>query len=285
MILRTTNQKFALRIGRLVFLFGPSILLLSGCQLGKPLRPLTPSQLNSGELSRAGNAAMEKGNWTEAEKKLEEAVRLNKKDTELRRHYAEALWMQGKRNESLQQLSEAEKRGGGSEASLHISLAEKYLEIEDFERAYRHADEAVRLAPREVRGWLQRGTVERILAQRHSDPEKRAQLLSEARNDFYRALSLSPNHRDVLPQLAAVQILSGRPEQALASWQNLQELFPPNGEPAELLRGKAEAYIALHRLEDAATCLEAARRREPGHPEIEQRLREVVALSQASPRH
>ena len=269
-----------------VFLVVPILALSGGCRLSKPLKPLTPSLFKSGELSRAGNSAMEKGNWEEAEKKLEEAVKLNKKDAELRRHYAEALWNRGKYPEALEQLAEAVKRGGAEDASLHISLAEKYLMMNNPSTAYRHAEEAIRLSPRECKAWALHGKASWFLAERQQDsdsPDQVRQYLLQARNDYYRALSFSTNHRDLLPELAAVQMLCGQPELALATWQNLQKLFPPDEIPPDLLRGKAEAYVALHRFNDAATCLQAAQEREPDRPEIAQRLQEVVALAQHGP--
>lgn len=259
-----------------------------GCQWSRQIKPMTPSQYFSGELSRDGNAAMEKGNWEDAEKKLGEAVKLNKKDIELRRHYADALWNRGKQAESLRQLDEAIKRGGAEDGLLHISLAEKRLAMEDPATAFRHADEAVRLSASDYRSWALRAKAGWLLARGEApvDPNDDASAkrygrrMLQSRNDYYRALSLSPNNRDILPELAAVQMLCGQAEHALATWQNLQELFPPDTIPADLLRGKAEAYIALGRFDDALSALSEARVREPNRPEIDRRLREVLALTQ-----
>lgn len=260
----------------------------TGCRTGKSLRPITPSQFRSGELGRIGNAALEKGNWAEAEKKLEEAVRLNKKDVELRRHYAETLWIQGKQQESLTQLAEAIRRGGEKDALIQLSLAEKYLCLDDPETALRYAEQAIRLAPKESKAWTLRGKSHFLLAGHLFRSEEKLSTETEgrhrqhilrARNDYYRALSLSPGNRDVMPELAAAQMLCGQPEQALATWQNLQELFPPDSVPTDLLRGKAESYIALSRFSEAIACLEAARNKEPDRLEIQQRLFEVIAMN------
>jgi tetratricopeptide (TPR) repeat protein len=226
---------------------------------------------------------MEQGDFAEAEKRLEEAVKLNKKDIDHHRHYAEALWQRGKYEESLRQLNEAVKWGGNNDASLHLSLAEKLIMMDQPSTAYRHAESAMRLVPQEYKGWALRGKAGWLLAskQRNSDsPEKVKQYLFQSRNDYYRALSLSPNNKEILPELAAVQMICSQPEHALATWQNLQELFPKGSEPTDLLRGKAEAFIALHRFDEAIHCLETARRQEPQHPEIEQRFREVITMLQ-----
>jgi tetratricopeptide (TPR) repeat protein len=139
------------------------------------------------------------------------------------------------------------------------------------------------LAPQEYKGWTLRGKAGWLLAvgQRNSDsPEKVEQYMIQAKNDYYRALSLSPNNREILPELAAVQMDCGHPELALAAWQNLQEFFPKGAEPTDLLCGKAEVFIALRRFDEAVNCLEIVRQREPERHEIEQRLREIAAMVQ-----
>ncbi len=229
---------------------------------------------------------MEKGNWEEAEKKFEEAVKLNKKDAELRRHYAEALWAQGKHREALEQLDEAAKRNDGADVSLEISFAEKYLFLGDLPTAYRHADQAIRCNPKEFKAWALRGKAIWCLAERQIGNVSGAETtkaFDQARNDYYRALSLSPNNRGVLPELAMLQMRRNEPEYALATWQNLQELYPPGAEPTDVLQGKAEAYLAMNRLADAADCLLAAQRRTPNDPNILQRLQELEART--SPGH
>ena len=144
------------------------LVLTTGCQLNRSLAPISPGHFFGSEQSRQGIVALEQGNLDEAEKRLEDAVKWNRNDMNHRRHYAEVLWQQGKHQESLGQLEEAVKRGGQSNASLHISLAEKYLAIQEFttdpakvEIAYRHADEAVRLAAQDSRSWALFGVCRR----------------------------------------------------------------------------------------------------------------------------
>jgi cytochrome c-type biogenesis protein CcmH/NrfG len=76
--------------------------------------------------------------------------------------------------------------------------------------------------------------------------------------------------------------LQRQPELALATWQHLQDIFSKGSEPADLLRGKAEALIALQRFDEAIQCLNNARQHEPERPEIEQRIREVIVVAQNS---
>lgn len=247
------------------------------------MKPLTPSQLLSGERSQAGMAAFERKDYEEAEKRLSEAVRLNKKDIAHRRNYAEALWKREKYKEALEQLDEAVRRGGEDDASLHLSLAEKHLFLQQYETAFRHADMAIRLKPQDAESWALRGTAGWRLALERRDSVTQKQYVAtmeRAKNDYYRALSIAPDNRDILPNLAAVQMYRGQPQHALATWQKLQDAYPPGTEPIDLLRGKAEALIAMRCFDEAIECLQTAQRREPDQEEIRQRIDEVFAMTQ-----
>ncbi len=126
----------------------------------------------------------------------------------------------------------------------------------------------------------------RLLAEsaRNTDsPEKFGEFILQARNDYYRALSLSPEsalpeRQELLSELAAVQMLCGQAEQALVAWQELRRMYPSDGVPAGILRHEAEAYIALGRLNEAMVCLSEAQLREPATPDIGIRIREVQAM-------
>jgi len=245
-----------------------------GCQLNRTFTPISPSQILGSERGRQGIAALAQGDLTKAEERLEYAVKLNKNDLNHRRYYAEVLWQQGKHREALQQLDEALKRGGQNSASLHISLAEKYLTIREYPTAYRHADEAVRLDSQDFQGWALRGKIKRLQAihQGYADPEYTAAMLHQAREDYLRAVSLVPNDRELLAELAAVQMNCGQPEQALATWLTVQSLYPPGGEPAEVLIGKTETLTMLRRFDEAETNLAAIRQRGLENADTERRL-------------
>ena len=244
---------------------------------------MSPSQMLGSKQSRLGIAALERGNLSEAEKRLEDAVKLNKNDVDHRRHYAEVLWQQGKQQEALQQLNEAVKRGGQNSASLHISLAEKYLVIQQYATAYRHADEAVQLDARDAQGWRLRGRAKRLqVVHQTGKPEYASTMLRQARDDYLRAVSLSPNDGDLLMELAAVQMECGQYEQALATWQTVQNCYSQGGEPAEVLVGKAETLMALRRFDEAAMNLMAIRERGLEHSEAGRRLQEMMMAAQGN---
>jgi len=264
------------------FPFCALLVLAVGCQLNRSFAPISPGQILGSERSRQGIAALERGNLIEAEKRLEEAVRLNKNDINHRRHYAEVLWQLGKRQEALQQLDEAIRRGGQNNASLHISLAEKYLAIraytaDAFAKAHHHAHEAVRLDPQDYRSWALRGRARRLQASRQAGHgEQTLAMLHQAREDYLRAVSLSPNNRELLAELATVQMSCGQPEQALATWLTLQNLYPQGGEPDEVLFGKTETLTVLRRFDEAEANLVTIRQRGLEHTEAGQRLQAMI---------
>ncbi|MDR1142232.1 MAG: hypothetical protein LBL62_11100, partial [Planctomycetaceae bacterium] len=217
-------------------------ILLVGCKLPQTFNPLTASRLRSVELEHLGNTALERGDNQAAEKHLSDALRLNRRDVELRCSYAESLWQQGKQNEAIAQLQYAQKHGGQNSVTLNISLAEKLLVLDDIDGAYNHADEAVRLAPQDARGWALRGkaTLTQVQKQlntrsntspknelanseyqnqQHSNPitNNIREQITQSRNDYYRAISIEPQNRNILADLAKVQLLAGQPEHSLVT--------------------------------------------------------------------
>jgi tetratricopeptide (TPR) repeat protein len=252
-----------------------------GCQINRSFAPMSPSQIIGSERGRQGISALERGNLTEAEKRLEDAVKLNKNDINHRRYYAEVLWQQEKYQEALLQLNEAVKRGGQNNASLHISLAEKYLAIREYSAAYQHADEAVRLESQNSRSWALRGKALWLQAtQQTRDAEQMTAMLRQAREDYLRAVPLAPQDRELLAELAAIQMRCGQPEQAWATWQTVQSLYPQGSEPAEVLFGKAETLTVLRRFDEARANLTAIRQRGTENPETEQKLQAMMAATQ-----
>ncbi len=258
-------------------LFISGATLLPACRWAGTLKTLTPSQLLSSEHSQAGMAALERQDYEKAEKRLREAVLLNKKDITHRRNYAEALWKQGKHAEALKQLDEAVKHGG-NDASLHLSLAEKNLFLERPSTAFHHAGQAIRLNPNDSRSWALRGKAGWLLARQGRNGEH-AVTIEQVKTDYYRALALAPDNRDLLPELAAVQMQCGQPEHALATWQKFQAGFQSGTEPVELLCEKAETLVALRRFDEALVCLAEARKQSPNQPKIERRYTEVAEMA------
>ena len=262
-------------------LFGMLLASAAGCRSHHSFAPISPSQYLGSEQSRQGIAALEQGNLTEAEKRLEHAVKLSKNDINHRRHYADVLWQQGKHQEALTQLDEAVRRSGQNNTSLHISLAEKYLAIREYATAHRHADEAIRLDSQNSQSWALRGKAKRLQATYQARyVEHTATMLHQAREDYLRAVSLAPNNRELLTELASVQTACGQPEQALATWLTVQSLYSQGNEPAEVLIGKTETLTILRRFDEVEANLTVLRQRGLDHSDAGRRLQQMIATAQ-----
>jgi uncharacterized protein HemY len=101
-------------------------------------------------------------------------------------------------------------------------------------------------------------------------------MFHQAREDYLRAVSLLPNDRELLVELATVQMSCGQPEQALATWLTVQSLYPQGGEPVEVLIGKTETLMELRRFDEAQANLSALRQQGQGNSEVEQRLQQMM---------
>jgi len=93
-------------------------------------------------------------------------------------------------------------------------------------------------------------------------------------------VSLSPNDRELLAELAAVQMSCGQPEQALATWLTIQNLYSQNGEPTEVLIGKTETLLALRRFDEAEMNLTLLRQRGLENSVEGRRLQEMIVAAQ-----
>jgi len=144
-------------------------------------------------------------------------------------------------------------------------------------KAHRHADEAVRLDAQDYRSWALRGRAKRLQASQQAGHVGHAMaMLHQAREDYFRAVSLSPNNRELLAELATIQMSCGQPEQALATWQTLQSLYPQGGEPNEVLIGKTETLTVLRRFDEVESNLTAIRQRGLENSEAGQRLQAMI---------
>ena len=267
-----------------------AVLSGGGCLHRLTTRPITPSIIQSREITREASAAMELQQWDEARKKLETALKLNPKDADIRRQYAELLWQMDKKNESLQQLHAAIKIRETEEnpdGSLQISLAEKLLQLGDIQAAEQAADRAIDLLPKDHRSWVLHGRTQSAIGydnQIQGRIELANSFYHRASLDYYRGLALVPNgsgqSKEFLAELATVQMRMKQPQQALASWQNLERLYMTEPAPIAIIYGKAETFAALKRWDDAIDSYRVALEREPGNPTHYLRLAHVLANSE-----
>jgi len=245
-----------------------AIVGCGGCLHRLKTRMITPSIVQSRELCREANSAMELGQWNEAEKKMERAVKLNPKETDIRRHYAEVLWQQGKHQDALRQLDEAIKNSqkeGSEDETLSLSVAEKLLVLGQIDKASRFAKQAIDIAPSGYKGWALHGKMERNLGENQIQQGNEEQALKhyqKAAADYYRALALltpeSSETVEILTELAGLQVKMKQPQQALAIWQTLERQYRPNPQPSFVTRGKAKTLLDMGQPDEAISTYRSA---------------------------
>lgn len=232
------------------------VATLAGCRLpwgdGPVSRPLAASR----GLCQQGVAAMEQGDWKEAQRLLAAAVKACPADVEARRHYAEVLWRQGERQKAVAQLKEA-MHIGGSSAEIHVRLAEMRLAMNDRPEARRHAESAIGMDPALAAAWVARAKISL------AENDDRAAL-----DDYHHALGLAPDDRDTRLAVAEVYRRMNQPQRALSMLQGLADTYTPGEEPQQVLYLQGLAYGALGRYDEAIDAFSLAAHRGPPGPDL-----------------
>lgn len=232
-----------------------------------PFYRMTKKASQSFHFSREGIAAYERGDFATAEERLAKAYELNDSDVETCRYYGETLWQCGKRMEAMDVLRAAADKHGPAEAqsSLYRSLGEKALEVDRPDQAVLWANKIIDLTPKSSYGWELRGKAYHVL-----DKPK------DALADFQRAVHFSVDDRSLLHDIASIQNELSDYDNALATWQYLEQLYPTNREPAVVFAGKGQAYLGLGLLADAQNAYEVAVRFAPHEPEYRVKLAQTA---------
>jgi tetratricopeptide (TPR) repeat protein len=241
--------------------------LLAGCRLPGREGPVPQSLADCRRLSQRGAAALERGQQQDAESLLAKAVAACPVDAEARRHYAEALWRRGAREESIVQMDEAQ-RLTPEDAALCARLAEMNLACGQLERASQNAERAVDLDPKLPGAWMIRGKV--ICS---------AGRPRQALADCLRALGYAPHDRAILLEVADLYRQLDEPQRALQTLQTLAETYPPGEEPGQVLYLMGLACVALRRYDDGVENLSAALIRDNPTAERFHRLAEAELLA------
>ncbi len=221
-------------------------VLLAGCRIPGRDGPVPQTLTNSRRLSQQGVSALEHGEQSQAETLLAQAVKACPVDAEARRHYAEALWFRGARQEAIAQLEEA-GRLAGEDAWIQSRLAEMRLATGEVELARQNAEQALTLDPKSPAAWAVRGGVSRAVGQPR-----------EALADYLRALAYAPNDRAILWGIAELHRELNQPERAIQTLQTLADTYSPGEEPGHVLYALGLAYAALGRYDDGVDSLAAA---------------------------
>lgn len=242
-------------------------LLSAGCRLPGREGPVSQSVADCRRLSQQGVAALEQGKQPTAESLLAKAVAACPVDVEARRHYAESLWRRGAQREAIAQLEEA-GRLSADDAAVRTRLAEMRLASGQLELARQDADQAINLDPKLPGAWAIRGGVMRATGQPR-----------EALADNLRALSYTPNNRDILLAVAELHRELNRPERALQTLQTLADTYAPGEEPGQVHYLMGLAYVALGRYDDGVESISTAVARGPSTPEMLCHLGEAELLA------
>jgi len=227
----------------------------SGCASMRRQKISTKSMAACRQMSRDGVAAMELGQWDQAQELLTDAVQTSPTDLDARRHLAEVLWQQGKHRDAVVQL-EAAVRIDPRHAPTVVRSGEMLLGIGSIDRALVRAEEAIALDSSLAGAWALRGRIFR----KQDKPER-------ALADMQQALRYSPNMTNALLEVAEIQFSLKRPQRSLTAIHYLLDVYAPGEEPQKVLWLEGLVYGALERRQDAVESLYAASLR--GQPSAE----------------
>jgi len=228
------------RIGWIAATLGVLGLVLPGCRLPFQEGPVPKALAASRELSRLGMTAIEAGKWDRAEELLAKAVKTCPEDCDARRHYAEALWHQGRREKAVAELQRAAETVG-ADATLHVRLAEMQLAMGRADEAAARVEMALDRDPKLAAAWAVRGRI--FAATGRTQP---------ALADYHRALGYAPGDRQLLWETAELYRHAGQPQKALAMLHSLLDTYSPGEEPQGVIRAEGLTLAALGRHAEAA---------------------------------
>ncbi|REK44538.1 MAG: hypothetical protein DWQ46_09790 [Planctomycetota bacterium] len=223
---------------------------LTGCRvLPWQHGPASKSVTTCRELTHQGLAAMQRGDWQQAELMLADAIESCPVDAQARSYYADVLANRGELDLAIAQLEVARDLSAG-DPDLIVRTGQMHLRLGQINQAETRAAMALRATPDSADAWALRG---RVWLARGDFPRALA--------DLQRALGYRPNDRQLLGELADLYLRLNKPEQALLSLQTLVDTYPTGEEPPDLLHRQGEVLQRLERPEDAAARFaEAARR-------------------------
>lgn len=226
-----------------------AVLIASGCSAIRRRGPVPEDVATCRELTQQGVAAMELGDWQQAEKLLQSAVEASPVDATTRHHFAEVLWHRHATDEALLQM-EAAVRLDATDASLVVRSGEMLLETGATEKALARADQAIGLNPKLASAWALRGRVYARLGE-----------TDRALADLQRSLQFAPDGNDVLMDIATLYRQRGQHDRCLTTLHHLLDTYQAGEEPQLALWMEGLALADLGRPQQAAERLAAANKR------------------------
>jgi tetratricopeptide (TPR) repeat protein len=233
-----------------------AFLTLAGCATFGRRGPVPEDVATCRELTQQGVAAIEMGQWDQAEALLSRAVEASPVDATTRRHLAEVLWHRGAAEEALLQI-EAAVRLDGTDAAMIVRAGEMLLASGATDKALERANEAIRLNPKLSTAWALRGRVYWRLNE-----------TDRALADLQRALQYAPDSSDVLMDVAALYRQRGQHDRCLTTLHHLLDSYPPGEESQTALWMEGLTLGDLGRPEQAAESLLAASRQGPPNADL-----------------
>lgn len=228
----------------------------AGCKLPALEGPLSSRTAASRLLWQQGVAAMDRGEWAEAEQLLAQAVKTSPTNADARQAYAEALWKAGHHEEALAQLRSAARLDPQNVAPW-VRLAEMQLALGRLDWAMSSAHQALDRDPQAAAAWAVRSRIHRAAGR-----------YGQSLADLHRALGYTPSDRQLQWELAELYRALDQPQRALVVLESLADSYAPGEEPQAVLLALGVVQMELGRPEDAAESLAAAVTRGPASPEI-----------------
>ena len=222
---------------------------MPGCAMLRRRGPSEEGIAAARELSRQGVAAMEAGQWQQAEDLLNKAVIGAPDDTATRCSLAEAMWHRGAKLDALEQIEEAVHQDRDN-AALQVRAGEMSLTIGENENALKHAERAIRSDPKLASAWALRGHCFQAMNQ----PDR-------AFADLQHSLEFAPNSSEVLLDVATIYRQRGQSARSLTTLHHLLDTYSPGEEPQNVLTQEGLTLMDLGRPQQACEVLAAAARR------------------------
>lgn len=225
------------------------LVAMPGCALFHRRGPSDESIAAARELSRQGVAAMETGQWQQAEDLLRKSLTTMPDDASAHRAMAEALWHRGAREEAIAQIEEAVKHDL-TNAALHVKAGEMSLAVGARDAAMTHAERAIRADSTLAEAWALRGHC----FQKMNKPDR-------ALADLQHALEFEPNNAVVLMDVALMYRERGQSARCLTTLYNLLDTYPPGEESQQALMLAGLTLMDLNRHKQASEVLALATQR------------------------
>lgn len=209
---------------------------------------------------------MQQGEWAKAEDLLGLAVKTCKTDDRAHRNYAETLWQRGALDLAIHHMEEAARLSNG-EPELLVRLGEMHLASGRLSSAAEQADAAIRRNRHLASAWALQGDVQLQQGQR-----------DHALANYHRALCYQDHYPRVQLAIARIYQHTQRPHRMLATLESLEDQFPAEQVPQEVLLLQGIALKSLGRYDQAIESMVAAERAGKTNAELMYHLGEAYLL-------